>query len=936
MKLIRQFFKKAPPKIAPIAEQIRALATQSEAQLIEVAVSGQDDALREAAIAKLTYGAELLGLLNSKQSTRIQLATRKRLGQLLDEKQVALSQLAQDIPVLVERISAASYSTIASLELLENIVDTDMLVKLACEASTTQVRQAAAEKISLRDQLEQIAKTAQNKDKNVYKIVKTKLDVFKASDIQKAELDAIAEAICAKLEKHSFQEADAVFKARLAVLQQEWSALSSGASQVLSLRYTKAVAACQAKINTQLDAIAKEEDKARLDQQALDFARAAVDNVKTFIGDIYAVATVDELIAHNYEHKLEELAHAIRLATNQSAPMVKLIQEFELSKQKTLQLLGNVKSSGTLNQLTQLLETSESTDAAQTVKSKLKQLLRTARELTDDQRPAAVSNAEAALQAFDLKYQAFEQSAKNALREISELTRKGLWSAEQGFVRKARAIQKELTEKCQKISDLPKSMQVKLEEFELSINKLGDWHEFAVTPKKEALIIQMQKLIGSSTPPEDLATRIHELQDEWKEVSKGGQQPDEILWQQFHQASEQAFAPCKEFFDVQAAARESNLKKRQEMVEQLKHYLTTYQWENADWAAVEKTLKVARQEWQLYWPVPRKAGSDLQQTFDRLMDQLYGKITTEYENNKATKRQLIESANALLNLSDTRLAVESAKKLQTQWKSVGKTGHKEDQSLWQAFRQHCDAIFARRNQEIEETNLQRNNLQQQAQLLISKLEAFLALDLAQLVAARVEIDTVKTEFFTLELPRNVAKSLTEKCNNLVSAIALKIESERNKAEIQSWRDMFNVCDALRDFEVAVAAGKSGSEIAVQKESLAALIANTTRWPAGSLPIVQQRFAKAESSDKQEQAKNAQLLRLIAIRAEILSGIDTPAEDKLMRMNYQVQQMQQAFGHRDSNLTALVLEWIAVAGVPSETYADLLKRFNNCRETGVKK
>jgi DNA repair protein SbcC/Rad50 len=936
MKLISRLFKKTPPRIATISEQIHSLATHSNAQLIEVAVAGRDDVLREAAIAKLTYGTELLGLLNTAHSARIQVAARKRIAQLLDDKLVTSVQVAQDLPDVSERLSAVSYSAQASLELMETIADANVLIKMACEASTTQVRQAAAEKIVARDQLEQIAKAAQNKDKNVYKIVKTKLDAFKAIDNQRTELDIQAQNLCSKLEKHAHQEVDAVFKARLSVLTQEWSALSHSASQAMLERYTKALEACEAKIHALSHAVEQQAESAEQDQQALGLAQAAVDNVKTFIADIYSAADIDHLVEFNYEHKLEELAQAMRLAANQSVPMTKLAKEFEHHKQQALQLIGGVKSSGTVMQLTEQLQSLENSDAADAVKKKLKQLLKTAQELAEDQLPIAVKNAQAALQAWEEKRHAMEQSAKNALREISELTRKGLWSAEQGFVRKARAIQKELNEKCEKMAGLPKAMRAKLDEFELTISKLGDWHEFAVTPKKEALIVQMQSLIGSTISPEDLATKIHELQDEWKEVSKGGQQSDETLWQQFHQASEQAFVPCKEFFDAQAAAREQNLKKRQEMVNQLQHYLASYDWGNADWAGVEKTLKVARQEWQLYWPVPRKAGNDLQATFEGLMEQLFAKITTEYENNKSAKQQLIEKAQALFSSTDTRAAIEAVKKMQAHWKSIGKSWYKEDQHLWQEFRQQCDALFARRNQEIEAANLQKNAIQQQAESSIARLDSFLQMNLVELMAVKADIETTKADFFALELPRDTAKVLTEKCNALLSAIAQKIELERNKAEIQSWQDMFSVCDAIRDFEVAVIAGKTGDAMQVQKESIAALIANTSRWPTGSLSIVQQRFAKAESLVKEDQAKNAQTLRLLAIRAEILTGIDTPAADKLMRMNYQVQQMQQAFGKRDARLNDLVMEWVSVGGVPAEVYQELLTRFNVCRQAGVKK
>ena len=166
-----------------------------------------------------------------------------------------------------------------------------------------------------------------------------------------------------------------------------------------------------------------------------------------------------------------------------------------------------------------------------------------------DELPETLNEAKAKLDAIWAQRHQTEQAAKNALRDFSELARKGLWAAEQGFVRKARAIQKELEEKRAQLAEIPKGIQAKLEDFEAQLAKLGDWHEFAVTPKKEALISQMQELAHSNMNPEALATKVHELQDNWKEVSKGVQQQDDELWQQFQQASAVAYAPCKEFFE---------------------------------------------------------------------------------------------------------------------------------------------------------------------------------------------------------------------------------------------------------------------------------------------------------------------------------------------------------------------------------------------------
>lgn len=835
------------------------------------------------------------------------------------------------IPIPVAAIKPPK--PVITLDAVEQTNDESELLKLAIDGATSQLRQAAAEKIHSREVLEQLSKAVKTKDKNVFKIVKTKLDVFKAEDVKLAELEASATRICEKLERHSHFEADSLFKAKLTVLQTEWDALGQ-VSIMAQSRYQSALTACEAKINARAQAIADEEEKLLLDQQALQLAEEAYASLKQLAGDVYRASNVDELVNANYELKIQELSNAVRLAANRQLPLDKLTKEFEHRKQQTLNLIDQIKTSGTVQQLAEKLEQVEDSDVVKNSQHKLQQLIRSAKEFGDEL-PETLGDAKAKLDAIWAQRHQTEQAAKNTLREFSELARKGLWAAEQGFVRKARAIQKELQEKRVQLSEIPKGIQAKLDDFEAQLAKLGDWHEFAVTPKKEALITQMQALVTSNIAPENLATKIHELQDSWKEVSKGVQQQDDDLWQQFQQASAVAYAPCKEFFEVQAAEREGNLKKRRELVGQLQQYLQGYDFTNAVWKDVEQTLKTARAEWQTYWPVPRKAGNDLQKEFENLMEQLFGKITSEYESNKNAKHSLIEQAQTLVSAVDARAATETIKQLQAQWKSIGKSWHKEDQQLWQEFRKHCDAVFALRNQAFEAAKEQRQAITVQAEQLIEQLNQFAAQTLEQLNTAKTEIESVKAEFFALDLPKEAAKALQNKFNAAIAAISTKRDSARNQAEEQSWTDLFIALNALREYEVAIIAQTANEILAAQKAKLETLIANTPRWPTGTFSLVQQRLAKADAITSANQVINTELLQTLTIRAEILAGKESPAEDKQVRMAYQVKQMQQGFGQRDSSFEPLVLEWVALGGVVTSVYTPLLTRFNNSRAQGVK-
>ncbi len=825
---------------------------------------------------------------------------------------------------------------VITLDIVENTSDEKELLKLALEGATSQLRQAAAEKLHSREVLEQAAKAVKTKDKNVFKIIKNKLEKFKTEDAQQAELETTAIRICEKLEKHSYLEADALFKAKLTVLQNEWAALSSISSST-QRRFTQALAACEAKIAARVQAIADEEEKQALDQQAKQLAEDALRNLKQLATSIYRHADIDELLNANYELKIQELSNAVRLAANRQLPMDKLTKEFEHRKQQTLNLIDQIKTSGTITQLNQSLEQIADATLVKQAQYKLQQFVKSAKELGDEI-PEALEESKNKINAFFSERNQAEQAVKDALREFSELARKGLWAAEQGFVRKARAIQKELNEKRAKLAnphDLPKSIQAKLEDFEAQLIKLGDWHEFAVTPKKEALIEQMRTLANTNINPENLATKIHDLQDSWKEVSKGAQQQDDDLWQQFQQASAIAYAPCKDFFEAQAAAREANLTKRRELVGQLHQYLDGYDFTNAIWKDVEQTLKTARAEWQNYWPVPRKAGNDLQKEFESLMEQLFGKITHEYETNKQAKQQLIDQATTLSNIEDTRAAADQIKQLQAQWKNIGKSWPREEHQLWQEFRSHCDAIFAKRNQAFEAAKEQRQAIVTTAESIIGHLHQFAENTLEQINGAKEEIEKLENEFTALELPKEANKILQQKFTTAVNAIAAQRDNARHQAEAQSWIDLFSALDAIREYEIARLSNTAADALTSQKEALRQRIEQVTRWPSGTQQAVQQRLTKADTLTNEEQQHNGGLLRILTIRAEILAGMESPESDKPARMNYQVQLLQQGLGQRDSQFEPLLLEWIALGGIERAIYSELLARFDRCRQKSMK-
>ena len=75
-------------------------------------------------------------------------------------------------------------------------------------------------------------------------------------------------------------------------------------------------------------------------------------------------------------------------------------------------------------------------------------------------------------------------------------------------------------------------------------------------------------------------------------------------------------------------------------------------------------------------------------------------------------------------------------------------------------------------------------------------------------------------------------------------------------------------------------------------------------------------------------QNEKKLRELCIRGEILRERETPSEDKALRMQYQISRLEHGFGQKEkdnqSQINALIFEWVAVGPVSDHSYSPLFK------------
>lgn len=565
---------------------------------------------------------------------------------------------------------------------------------------------------------------------------------------------------------------------------------------------------------------------------------------------------------------------------------------------------------------------------------------------------AVRSEEEAAMLETENLARAAERAARAAedqqFHQIGGLLRAANGALRDGNTQRAAGLRRAIGEKSATLT-LPPHLTRQLQTLDDKLADLKQWKDFAVAPKRIELIEDMEALIGVAEDPKVLADRIKALQQEWRTISKGivGDAPDD--WERFHQASQQAYEPCRAYFEAQATLRRDNLEQRKALLERLSAFAAALSPEHLDWRLVGSVLREATQEWRASFPVEREAGRQLQKDFERTMARLQALLDEWHERNAGEKRALIDRARPLLAQADSREAIEAVKRLQAQWKNTGPARRDQDQALWSEFRELCDAIFEKRQQAYEEYNAGLEANKQQAIALCEEAERVAASSGPELLEGAQKMAGWRAAFEALdEMPRSEARGLRDRFERALLSCVERVDRQRLEDAERSYANLFEAGRLLQRYAWAAASRMEPADAAQPadaadpvdpteptgaanlKLAVESFVATVERWPKGGLQAIQDSLANAGKPSQIDSAARERALRILCIRGEILSETPTPPEDQPLRREHQVQRLMQGMGRgagADADTwDSMALEWVRSAAVTPQVYERCRARF----------
>lgn len=839
----------AKPKWQSPNEQVRLTAVQTgqEPELLQQLnqITAHDISLkvRKAALSRINDPSQLAHIAANNDHNDIKkLAMKKWVQSLLDSEDVSAIDDIKDSESLIELAQSASHAKMR-LKAIQAINQQGTLGDLLLKESDASVQQAILEKLEQASTLQRISKPLKKKNKKLYQQIQTKLN----GGDENTDHDQQALAICQQLEAvvHSNQSLD------LSDTERKWQAIEKHVTATIKQRYSGAFAAAKMVLDPEhRDSFLSKQKEQRaqvqlveLQQLASQAAQSSLQQLQNQVQKYQSqdISALPEQAQNEYQNALTQL-----VAARDEQFQIQKVPESATKAYDALQktLSQEVVQPHALNQFKK--RWSQAVQGAHPSVS-LKQL-------TAQFDQGILKLAEK-----------IEHSAKKrdeAANQLLELIDQATHEIKEGHLSKAKAITNEMAG-LKRIAGhqhpLVRKNKYRIDGVWTQLKELRQWQKWSNDKVRQDIIDELKSLIGTATHPDAVLKKLKESNERWyaledMEKLEGDKFPsrNQKMWQQFRDVSKVLFEPTQPFFEKRSEQQNSRLEDIQNLIKEMQD-LDLDASEERDMARITRNaIKHLKSLDQLPPNQRGKMAKQLRAGIDRIDT----KLKTFYDAAEAKKRQLIEQVQALHDLEDLNEAIEQAKALQGKWKQAGIVKQYTERKLWKQFRKANDALFQKRDAVHQEKNAAFDAQRKTAQAWLNEHNK--AIKKAQSVSEIKQLNSQLTENWqSMEQPiKNLEGAYQSALQNAEQAITA-LQAKARLEQLTQWQQLDQ--HAL-----------SGDQAAT----------------AQSLADMSDEDRAAGQARIENPADDAHCDELL-LKAEFLSGLETPKAHMEARMAYQV-------------------------------------------------
>ncbi len=433
------------------------------------------------------------------------------------------------------------------------------------------------------------------------------------------------------------------------------------------------------------------------------------------------------------------------------------------------------------------------------------------------------------------------------------------------------------------------------------IDELKKWERWSTNQARDKLIETVNALKEQPQHPVELARRIREARETWRNWDKLGDAAPAALWNKFNQACTEAYEPCKAHFEQRAKTVDANAREYERLCENLERTFAATEWRKPPWREVDELVHKSFHQRRKLRPLPHKKKKLLDRRFAAVTAQFREAMERECERERKRRERAIAAIRALDDAkADLKTALDTVKAEQARWRPTVRSKPAVENRLWGEFRAACDAVFDKRKQQQQEARrTERENLAARNKVC-ERIRAILAGDDDGANAARGEVQKIRETWNELgAVPRKERDAVEKKFRAGVRDYEKRlaaIHAAGLRAVDDALEERARLCLALEN-----ALGRSATKMLLKKTRTAwekcgdeAGTEITARFEAAAARLEENAAPAGLAGEQQASLAEKQK---ICLHLEVLAGAESPPEFAAERLRLQAERLSGAMGRK---------------------------------------
>jgi hypothetical protein len=252
---------------------------------------------------------------------------------------------------------------------------------------------------------------------------------------------------------------------------------------------------------------------------------------------------------------------------------------------------------------------------------------------------------------------------------------------------------------------------------------------------KERIVAEAEQIAAEATHWKSSGERMRELLDEWKAAPHTDRAAEATLWKRLSAARNAFTKRRKAYFASLESEREEVRARKNKLVADAEALSGS-----TDWGPATTAYRELMNQWKVAGRADREAETELWKRFRAAQDkffaaraEVFSAKDTELREHAVAKEKLLESAQALLPVTDFRAARSALRGIQERWEEIGPVPRDSREHLESGLRRVEDAVH-----KAEEAQWRRSNPEAlaRAEGTVAQLRSTIAQLEGQLAKAR--------------------------------------------------------------------------------------------------------------------------------------------------------------------------------------------------------